>query len=150
MPYRIRAGVPRDAAALHALERRCFADAWSEASFREALTSAWSFVLVADAADGVLGYLIGREVGGAGEVLNVAVAPEARRRRIARGLLESGIARFATRGAEEVFLEVRESNSAAQLLYADFGFRVVGQRAGYYRQPPEDALIYRLPLGGRV
>ena len=46
-PYRIRSAVPADAAALVAIERRCFSDPWSEASFREALASRWTFGLVA-------------------------------------------------------------------------------------------------------
>ena len=50
------------------------------------------------------------------------------------------------RGVEEVFLEVRESNHAAQALYLRHGFRPVGQRPHYYRNPLEDALVLRLAL----
>ena len=50
------------------------------------------------------------------------------------------------RGGREVFLEVRESNAAAQALYCGRGFRVVGARQRYYRHPVEDALVLRLPL----
>ena len=70
--YRIRPAVLADAPALVAIERRSFGDPWSEASFREALGSAWTFVLVAEASRGVSGYLVGRETAGAGEVLNLA------------------------------------------------------------------------------
>jgi ribosomal-protein-alanine N-acetyltransferase len=45
-----------------------------------------------------------------------------------------------------VLLEVRESNRSAQSLYASHGFRPVGQRAAYYRNPKEDALVLRLAL----
>ena len=78
-PYRIRSAVPADATGLVAIERRAFSDPWSEASFHEALTSAWSFGLVAETGRGLAGYLIGRDVAGTGEVLNLAVAPEHRR-----------------------------------------------------------------------
>ena len=47
-PYRIRSAVAADAAGLYAIERRAFSDPWSEASFREALVSPWSFGLVAE------------------------------------------------------------------------------------------------------
>ena len=80
VPYRIRSAVPADAVALVSIERRCFSDPWSESSFREALESPWSFGLVAHTGQGVAGYLIGREVAGTGEVLNLAVAPEFRRK----------------------------------------------------------------------
>jgi ribosomal-protein-alanine N-acetyltransferase len=42
-----------------------------------------------------------------------------------------------------MFLEVRESNSAARALYASRGFLAVGRRRGYYRSPVEDALVLR-------
>jgi len=145
-PYRIRPAVPADAKALLAIERRTFTDPWTEASFHEALASAWTFGLVAESGRGLVGYLIGREVAGTGEVLNLAVAPEFRRRGIAGALLEAGLTAFRRRKVDEVFLEVRESNRSAQALYLSRGFRAVGQRAAYYRNPKEDALVLRLAL----
>jgi ribosomal-protein-alanine N-acetyltransferase len=149
-PYRIRSAVPADAAGLVAIERRAFSDPWSEASFREALSSPWTFGLVAEGSRGIAGYLIGREVAGTGEVLNLAVAPEVRRRGIGGQLLDAGLAALRRRRVEEVFLEVRESNRSAQALYLSYGFRPVGQRAAYYRNPKEDALVLRLELAQRA
>jgi ribosomal-protein-alanine N-acetyltransferase len=145
-PFRIRSAALADAPALVAIERRCFSDPWSETSFHEALGSEWTFGLVAEGTRGLAGYLIGREAAGSGEVLNLAVAPEFRRRGVGGALLEAGLAAFRRRRATEVFLEVRESNRSAQALYLARGFRPVGQRASYYRNPREDALVLRLPL----
>jgi ribosomal-protein-alanine N-acetyltransferase len=145
-PFRIRSAALADAAALVAIERRSFSDPWSEPSFREALGSEWTFGLVAETGRGLAGYMIGREAAGSGEVLNLAVAPEFRRRGIGGALLEAGLAAFRRRRATEVFLEVRESNRSAQALYLARGFRAVGQRASYYRNPKEDALVLHLPL----
>jgi ribosomal-protein-alanine N-acetyltransferase len=128
------------------LERRCFADPWAESSFREALESPWTFALVVECAGGVVGYLVGRDVAGSGEILNLAVAPEHRRAGVARALLADGLDLLRVRGAEEVFLEVRASNTAALDLYGGVGFRPVGMRADYYRNPREDALVLRLGL----
>jgi [ribosomal protein S18]-alanine N-acetyltransferase len=144
--YRIRPAALADAAGLAAIERRCFSDPWSEVAFQEALSSEWTFTLVADSGRGSAGYLIGREAAGSGEILNLAVAPEFRRRGIGGALLEEGLVAFHRRGAREVFLEVRESNHSAQALYLARGFRPVGQRAAYYRNPREDALVLRLGL----
>jgi ribosomal-protein-alanine N-acetyltransferase len=149
-PYRIRSAVPADAAGLVVIERRAFSDPWSEASFREALVSPWTFGLVAETRRGMAGYLIGREVAGTGEVLNLAVSPEFRRRGIGGALLEAGLAALRRRKVDEVFLEVRESNIEAQALYVGHGFRPVGQRAAYYRNPREDALVLRLELEQRA
>jgi [ribosomal protein S18]-alanine N-acetyltransferase len=145
-PFRIRSAALADAAALVSIERRCFSDPWNEPSFREALGSEWTFGLVAEASRGLAGYMIGREAAGSGEVLNLAVAPEFRRRGIGDALLEAGLAAFRRRHATEVFLEVRESNRSAQALYLAQGFRAVGQRASYYRNPKEDALVLHLLL----
>jgi ribosomal-protein-alanine N-acetyltransferase len=79
--------VSADAPALVALERACFGDPWAESSFREALETPWTFGLVADDGGRIVGYLIGRDVAGSGEVLNVAVDPGQRRSGIATTLL---------------------------------------------------------------
>jgi ribosomal-protein-alanine N-acetyltransferase len=144
--FRIRPAALADAAALVAIERRCFSDPWSEVAFQEALSSEWTFGLVADSTRGAAGYMIGREAAASGEILNLAVAPEFRRRGIGGALLEEGLGAFRRRRAIEVFLEVRESNHSARALYVARGFRPVGQRAAYYRNPREDALVLRLAL----
>ncbi len=145
-PFRVRPAQAADVAALVTLERRCFADPWSETSFREAVDAGVTFGLLAEADESVAGYVIAREAGDTGEVLNLAVAPERRRRGLARTLLDAGLDRLAARGVTEVFLEVRESNAAARALYGAAGFRAVGLRVGYYRNPREDALVLRCEL----
>ena len=144
---RIRPARSVDARALAALERQCFGDPWSEASFREALASPFCFGLIGASVDGrVLGYLLGRDVAGSGEILNLAVAPEQRRKGVARGLLDAALEWFAERESAEVYLEVRESNGGAQALYTAAGFQPVGRRGRYYRHPTEDALVLRLAM----
>src|SRR6476660_3746164 len=141
VPYQIRSGVAADAPALVAIERRSFGDPWSEGSFREALRASWSFGLVAQTADDIIGYLIAREAAGTGEILNLAVDPPCRRQGIAQALLQAGLAALQRRGTEEVYLEVRASNDAARSLYGQADFVPVGRRRGYYRNPVEDALV---------
>jgi ribosomal-protein-alanine N-acetyltransferase len=138
---RIRPAQPADARAVGALERRCFADPWSEGSFREAFGPGWSFGYVAEAGLDVTGYVVAREVAGSGEILNLAVAPEARREGLARALLHTALDALRRRGATEVYLEVRESNDGARRLYEAEGFTPAGRRRDYYRQPLEDALV---------
>lgn len=94
----------------------------------------------------IVGYLVAREAAGTGEILNLAVDPPYRRSGIARALLEAGLVILVRRQVEEVFLEVRVSNEAAQSLYRDAGFLPVGRRRSYYRNPVEDALVLRRGL----
>ncbi|HAX40959.1 MAG TPA: ribosomal protein S18-alanine N-acetyltransferase [Bryobacteraceae bacterium] len=72
------------------------------------------------------------------EILNIAVDPAHRRRGLARRLLAA-----AFRQPRTFFLEVRQSNIAAQALYRSLGFHVCGRRPGYYRHPDEPAILMR-------
>lgn len=92
------------------------------------------------------GYLLARHAADEGEILNLGVAPAARRRGIGRALVREGLNALAALGATRVFLEVRESNAAARALYAEFGFGEVGRRRGYYRRPTEDAIVLRAAI----
>jgi ribosomal-protein-alanine N-acetyltransferase len=58
--------------------------------------------------------------------------------------MEAAIDEAGRRSVAFVILEVRASNEAAQLLYRDLGFRIVGRRREYYRLPTEDALVMKL------
>jgi [ribosomal protein S18]-alanine N-acetyltransferase len=144
--WKIRLASPADAERLLPIERRCFSDPWSFEAFEELLRPPLGLGLLAERAEEVRGYLVARVVAGEGEILNLAVAPEARRNGLGAELLGAGIVAIAAAGAREVFLEVRERNRAAQQLYQRQGFRPVGVRSGYYRNPVEDAIVLRREL----
>jgi ribosomal-protein-alanine N-acetyltransferase len=77
-------------------------------------------------------------------IATLAVHPELRRQRIARKLMCVALTEAAQAGAISALLEVRAGNAAAQNLYRDFGFEVVGRRPHYYRDNQEDALLLTL------
>jgi ribosomal-protein-alanine N-acetyltransferase len=140
----IRPAAPDDLEAIVAAERICFTDPWSAAGIREVLQMETGVNLVATGPrDRLAGYLFARTIAGEGEILNLAVLPEARGQGLGRLLLRTGLAELAARRTDAVFLEVRESNEGAKALYRSAGFAVVGVRAGYYRNPREDALVLR-------
>jgi ribosomal-protein-alanine N-acetyltransferase len=129
-----------------AIERLSFTDPWSRQSFAQLLDGPAHFVVAERPFAGarvVAGYVVAWVVVEQAEIANIAVAPSARRLGIGALLLDDAIAALAARGARAIFLEVRRSNEAAQALYASRGFREVGRRRGYYRNPVEDALILR-------
>jgi polysaccharide biosynthesis protein PslH len=91
--------------------------------------------------DRVAGFLVSRAVSGQErEILNIAVHPEFRRLHIATELLRAELSRYP--GVH--FLEVRESNAAAQRLYEGLGFQAVGERPAYYDNPPETGIVMRI------
>lgn len=147
VPCRIRPAAEADLADIASLEHRCFQDPWSMESFR-AFISRVAFL--AEDPTGIVGYVFAHFAADVGEILNVAVAPEARRRGIGALLVQEACGALARHGVETVFLEVRESNAAAQTLYRGLGFSLVGRRRAYYRHPLEDALVLaRLLADGR-
>lgn len=75
------------------------------------------------------------------EVLNLAVQPSARRQGIGSRLLDQTLREAVRKGAHRVFLEVRETNQPALEFYERHGFEVTMRRAGYYAEPPDDALV---------
>ena len=96
--------------------------------------------LVAVEGPGIAGFLVSRTVAhDEREILNLAVAPEFRRKQIARGLLQNFLRDF--HGA--VYLEVRESNSVAIRFYNSMQFKELSHRKKYYDEPLEAAIVMK-------
>ena len=126
-----------------ALEKQCFADPWSEKSVASELNNDLALWLVAVEDEKVVGYVGSQTVCGETDMMNVAVHPDHRRRGVAAILIEQLILELKNRGSCSLTLEVRASNDGAIALYDKLGFRQVGRRPNYYRNPKEDALILR-------
>jgi ribosomal-protein-alanine N-acetyltransferase len=92
----------------------------------------------------VLGFIVAKQIGPEWEIENIAVTGSARRRGLGTRLLGEFIDLARSRGAREIFLEVRESNLAARALYEKWAFIETGRRKAYYEDPVEDALIFKL------
>lgn len=142
----IRAATCDDADALAALEVCCFTDPWSKASIEGALGAESVHTVVAEEEGAVVGYGFISVVADECEVLNLAVAPTARRRGIGDALLSDMLSYGAARGAATGYLEVRRSNEGAIRLYENAGFTAIGIRKNYYRYPAEDAVIMAAKL----
>lgn len=95
---------------------------------------------------GLSGYAFFRVCPPESELLHLVVAQQQRRCGQGEVLLRTALAHFAEQGYATCLLEVRASNTAALGLYAKLGFRQVGRRKGYYRQPDEDALLLNCNL----
>jgi ribosomal-protein-alanine N-acetyltransferase len=90
--------------------------------------------------DRIAGFSVSRSAGpNERELLNIAVAPEFRRRGVGAGLICS----LQVGPAVCLFLEVRESNHGARAFYKELGFQEVGVRRGYYNSSPESAIVMK-------
>lgn len=131
-------------AAVAELEKICFGtEAWHEQSVASELENELSFWLVAMDGETLAGYVGSQTVLGETDMMNVAVHPDFRRKGIAESLILELVEALKERKSHCLMLEVRASNFGAIKLYEKLGFREVGRRKNYYRNPREDALILR-------
>jgi ribosomal-protein-alanine N-acetyltransferase len=133
----------RDLNAIERIERDSYRTPWSRSMFAGELAKPSSLSLGAfdPETEDLLGYLIISRYVDAWHVMNLAVAPGYRRRRIASSLLERLFELTAGEDRRGYTLEVRVSNDVAIRLYEQAGFRARGIRRGYYTDNREDALI---------
>lgn len=143
MEYKILSMQEQHIPQIAALEKQCFSDPWSEAAVRSELENPLSLWLVAERNGAVLGYVGSQMVPPEADMMNLAVAPEARRQGIADALIGELIRRLSMKDVTSLSLEVRVSNTAARSLYEKLGFRQIGLRPNYYFHPKEDACILR-------
>ena len=143
MEYQIVPMAARHVAPIAALEQQCFSDPWSEAAIAPELENPLSLWLVAEQGDTLLGYIGSQSVPPEADMMNLAVAPEARRQGIAEALVHALEAALREKGTESLTLEVRVSNLPARTLYEKLDFEPVGLRKNYYFHPKEDACILR-------
>lgn len=123
-----------------ALERLCFSEPWSETALELLLTETAVGLVCLDGTR-VLAYGGMLWAPDEGQITNVAVHPDARRRGCAKAILAAFDTLAREHHAEQIALEVRASNQAAIALYEGDGYKIVGKRKNFYRAPREDALI---------
>jgi ribosomal-protein-alanine N-acetyltransferase len=147
----IRPLEPEDLHAVAQLHAQCFAAAWEVGFLGELFAQPRTFGFIAIEPDGSAGFAIASSAAGEAEIFSLAVRPCSRQRGLGAALLREIAAHAVQIGASELFLEVAIENLAARALYGRLGFREVGLRPAYYREPggsQADALILKraLPL----
>ena len=143
----MRRAVAADAPALSLVHAAAFDTPWSARSLAGFMSDAGAITLMAG--EPPQGFILIRAMAGEAEVLTLAVDPAARRKGIARTLVEAAALAAREAGAASLFLEVAADNFAALSLYRGCGFGEVGRRAGYYRRgegPAMDALVLKRDL----
>ncbi|SLK06557.1 [SSU ribosomal protein S18P]-alanine acetyltransferase [Arthrobacter sp. P2b] len=138
-----------DVTAVSVLEQKLFPiDAWPLQMFLNELAQPDTRrYLVAESADGIVGYAGLMCIEPIADVQTIAVVPDYEGRGIGSTLLTALIDEARRRYAADLLLEVRADNPRAQRLYLRFGFEQIHVRPRYYRDGV-DALIMRLQLTG--
>lgn len=130
-----------------AIENSIYTHPWTRGNFGDSLRAAyacWTWRLGRE----LIGYFVLLVATGEGHLLNLSVAAARQRAGHGSELLKEALRLARSRGAQQLFLEVRPSNLAAKALYGRFGFRQAAVRPGYYpaHDGREDALVLTLAL----
>lgn len=115
------------------------ASQWSRKSYQTLFEQRGSLALGLEAAGGLIGFLVARQVSDQAEILNLAIKNDHRRQGRAAQLLSAALKEFLSCGVKSLYLEVRQSNTPAIAFYTKHGFERTGLRQDYYRDPPESA-----------
>ena len=137
----IRLAAEEDIEQLFELESSCFPDPWSRKSIRDTMKEEQSYFAVAVSDGKIIGYINTTYVLDEMNLNLICVLQQYRRMGAAGKLMERMFAHARQNGLVQIFLEVRVSNLPAQQLYKRFGFTVVGERKGFYQNPPENGLV---------
>ncbi|MDO6570269.1 ribosomal protein S18-alanine N-acetyltransferase [Gilvimarinus sp. 2_MG-2023] len=135
-----------DIAAVLTIEQSVHSHPWSRQLFEDCLHSRQQCLLLCDQQT-VVAYCVFSVAAGDAELLNIATAPQWQRRGLAR-LLLSYLLEQLTCVADTLYLEVRQSNIKAIMLYQELGLAEVGIRPNYYPSAKgrEDAIIMAYTL----
>ena len=141
----IRKMTLQDVPAVVELDSLSFSLPWPESSFRFELTeNPASRCWVAEEDGRVIGAVVAWLLVDEAHIATLATHPDFRRQGIARKLLSHVLRHMLDEGAVSSFLEVRESNVAAQEMYRKFGYQESGRRKRYYKDNDEDAILMTL------
>lgn len=149
MSAQMRLSAPRlrpmrleDVPTVLAVETAGYEFPWSEGIFEDCLRVGYNCWLF-ERSERLCGYGIMVVALDEAHILNLCVHPELHNQGIGRAIMEFLIDLAKEHHAEQMFLEVRPSNLAAQHLYHSLGFTQVGRRRAYYPAPEgrEDALV---------
>lgn len=139
-----------DVPAVYAIEQAVASGPWGEQLFLDCLKVGYACWVLVDDIE-VTGYAIVSYAANEAHILQFAIHPNYHRHGLGKKLLQHLLTTAKIHGADEMFLEVRQSNIAAMALYKKYSFVEIGVRKGYYPadiegNPKEDAIMMALPL----
>jgi ribosomal-protein-alanine N-acetyltransferase len=152
VPFRIRQFEKADFDTLWRIDQACFDSqlAYSRPEMAFYMRRPGSFTLVAEAATGILGFVVAETRRKTGHIITIDIVAEARRAGVGSALLRAAEEQLLRAGAVAVALETPVNNEAAIRFYKRHGYFVEKAVAGYYSNHL-DALVMtkelaRLPV----
>jgi len=128
-----------------AIDKMSFSLPWPTSSFHYELTdNPASRCWVAESDGRIAAMLVAWFIVEEIHIATIATHPDFRKQGIGEKLLLFTLKSAKDEGAVGSFLEVRESNEAALMMYRKFGYVESGRREGYYKDNGEDAILMTL------
>ncbi|MBU9674100.1 ribosomal protein S18-alanine N-acetyltransferase [Planococcus sp. CP5-4] len=132
----------QDVDAVYEIEKQSFTLAWTKEAFeQEMLKNEFAYYVLAETAEGVIGYCGMWLVMDEAHITNIAISPQQRGNKYGKALMKEAMDQAKAQGAKLMTLEARVSNIAALNLYKKLGFQNGGIRKGYYTDNQEDAIV---------
>jgi len=122
------------------IEKASFSDPWSESAFESTISSPAEIILAAEENGTLAGYIIGSCDNYQAYIEKIAVSPHMRRHGTGKALIKAFLDLLPST-AQEIVLDVRESNLAAIALYEKVGFQRLGIRKNFYSSPKENGAV---------
>jgi len=110
-----------------------FGEAWSAPQVLGSFATGIAWARLAEVDGAPVGFTLCRRVGPDAELLLIGVSPVSRGKGYGAALLVLARRDARSRGADAIFLEVRQDNTPALALYRRGDFVAVGRRRDYYR-----------------
>lgn len=142
----IRKATPSDVSQIEKIEKSSFSTPWSGKWLLDEINKPDDLFLTVTDGEGILGYAVVGMLGEEAELYNIAVDNAHRGKGLGDMLMKHMTRKALENGAKNLFLEVRESNVPAISLYEKHGFKSVGRRKNYYKEPTEDAILMMLSM----
>ncbi|MBO7052979.1 MAG: ribosomal protein S18-alanine N-acetyltransferase [Alphaproteobacteria bacterium] len=109
------------------LHKKCFPNKpWSANDFADLKKSGCEIIMSEN------GFVVWRTVADEAEIITIGVNPEMRRTGIASAMLAIVEKNVKNQGVIKIFLEVSATNTPAQKLYENTGYKTTGIRPKYY------------------
>jgi len=145
---KIKKARSRDIESVYKIENEQFLHSWGKRTFYGQISnpiSSFYLSILPDSKE-VVGYIIFWLLGETIEIHKIAIKEELKRKGIGTLMINFAQKIGIKKGVKEIYLEVRESNKTAAHFYDQLGFKKMNKRKDYYRNPPEDAIIYAKSL----
>ena len=129
---KIRPAEIYDCQLLATLHMTCFDPFWDAKAFQSLLKEKAVSILIAKVDVKPAGFVAFRTAADEAEILSLGVVPGKRRKGIGKALMVEGLKAIKAKGAQSIFLEVREDREPARVFYETLDFKEVGVRKDYY------------------